>query len=98
MSQAGCRLLANRSRRACWLLLAGASLLIGAEFYKLSGVRRLDQDLYKTSDGVYVETRYCYHYAYGEDAVLKWEGSYSMGNKVIWEDESTCEVSKLWKE
>lgn len=72
-------------------------MLVAAELYKLSGVKRLDDDLYGTSDGIYLETRYCYHYTYGEDAVLKWEGAYSMSNKIIWQDESSCAVNKIWR-
>ncbi len=84
-------------KRFAVLLLTGAALLMAAEFYKLNGVKRLDQDLYKTSDGLYLETRYCYHYTYGEDAVLKWEGSYSMNNKIMWADDSSCEVKSIWR-
>jgi hypothetical protein len=67
-----------------------------AEYYKLSGVKRLDQNLYKTFDGVYLETQYCYHYTYGEEAVLKWEGDYG-SNTIIWADDTTCQVKKIWK-
>jgi hypothetical protein len=66
-------------------------------FIKLTGVKRLDQDLYKASDGLYIETQYCYHYTYGEDAVLKWDGDYSSSNKIVWVDDSTCGVKKIWK-
>ena len=76
--------------------LISVSALAG-EYYRLDGVSRVDQDLYKTVDGVYIETRYCYYYAYYEDAILKWEGEYSYDNKVIWEDDSTCEVEKIFR-
>ena len=55
-----------------------------------------EQDLYKTGDGIYIETQYCYHYAFGEDALLKWEGQYA-DNKIIWEDDSSCDVKRFWK-
>jgi hypothetical protein len=79
------------------LMLVSATALLAADYYKLSGVRRIDRDLYKTMDGMYMETRYCYHYAYGEDALLKWEGGYSYDNKVIWNDNSNCQVKRVWR-
>ena len=77
-------------------LLTGVGLL-AADVYKLNGVKRLDQDLYKTADGFYIETQYCYHYTYGEEAILRWEGSVSMDNKIIWADDSTCKVKRIWR-
>jgi hypothetical protein len=68
-----------------------------AEYYKLEGVRRVEQDLYKTRDKTFIETQYCYHYTYGEDAVLKWEGPNSSGNTIVWDDNSTCRVKRLFK-
>jgi hypothetical protein len=75
------------------LFVATVSL---AEYYKVRGVKRLDKDLYKSSDGLYIETKYCYHYTYGEDAVLKWEGKYG-DNKIIWDDDSKCDVKNVWE-
>jgi hypothetical protein len=71
------------------------SPVAAADYYKLQGVKRIDQDLYKSSDGLYIETQYCYHYSYGENALLKWEFEGSIGNKVIWADDSTCTVKRL---
>ena len=76
--------------------LAAAGVAVGAEYYRLSGVKRLDKDLYKSSDGIYIETKYSYHYSYGEDAVVKWEGKYG-NNTIIWDDDSTCRVKDIWK-
>lgn len=73
------------------------SALAFAEVYKLQGVKRLDQDLYRTGDGLYIETQYCYHYTYGEDAILKWEFAGSINNKIIWADDSNCGVKSIWK-
>jgi hypothetical protein len=80
-----------------WLLLLIPVLLGAAEFYKLPGTKRLDSDLYR-SGNLYIQTRYCYHYTYGEDAILKYEGpgEYS-GSKIIWDDESACDVKSIWK-
>lgn len=76
------------------LFLVPASLAI-AEYYKVN-VRRVDSNLYKTSEGLYIETKYCYEYAYGEDAVLKYE-QYSYDNKLIFNSGSSCDVAKVFK-
>jgi len=69
---------------------------VGAsDYYKLENVKRVDQDLYRAGD-LYVQTQYCYHYTYGEDAVLKWGGKYG-DNKIIWADDSTCAVKDIFK-
>lgn len=69
----------------------------GTDYYKLDNVKRIDQDLYKTSDGLYIETQYCYHYTYGEQAILKRDGQSSIGGKIIWANDSTCDVKKIWR-
>jgi hypothetical protein len=81
--------------------MAGALALLAtagvarAEMYVVE-VRRVDQDLYKTGEGVYIQTRYCYVYAYGEKAVLRYE-PYSYDNKLIFENDDACEVVKVFK-
>jgi hypothetical protein len=72
----------------------GCAALWATEYYRLSGIRRVDQDLYRAGN-LYVETQYCYHYTYGEEAVLKWEGRYGQ-NTVIWDDDSTCQVKTVF--
>ena len=80
------------------LMLCGVASAVGAaDYYTLRGVKRVDQDLYKTLDGLYIATRYCYHYTYGEDAILKWEYDGSYGNKIIWDDDSTCQVKSVFR-
>lgn len=76
----------------CVMLL----ILAAPGYYKVQGVKRIDQDLYKTSSGLYIETKFCYHYTYGEDALLKWEGRYHDTNKIVWADESACQVDNIW--
>ena len=70
-------------------------ILLATDYYKLPGTKRIEANLYR-SEKTLIETRNCYHYTYGEDAVLKYEGSgeYS-GSKIIWKDDTTCEVKKL---
>lgn len=83
------------------VVVAGAAALSAvagdarAEMYVVE-VRHIDQGLYKTSEGVYIQTRYCYRYAYGEEAVLKYE-QYSYDNKLIFDDGEVCEVKKVFK-
>jgi hypothetical protein len=82
--------------RVAFVMLCGLALtLIAADYYKLPNTKRIDKDLYR-SGKILIETRYCYHYTYGEDAVLKYEGpgAYS-GSKIIWDDETPCEVKRV---
>ena len=51
----------TRIAASALMTLLGSSLA-AADYYKLQGVKRIDQDLYRTSDGLYIETQYCYHY------------------------------------
>ena len=76
-------------------LLLGVAGVAGAEVFKVN-VRRLDQDLYRTDEGIYIQTRYCYEYAYGDDAILKYE-EYSYDNKLIFDNGEVCEVVKVFK-
>ena len=66
-----------------------------AEVYKLTGVKRIDDNLYKADGGLLIQTRMCLHLALSEDAILKWEGPMSYDNKIIWDDDSTCGVAKI---
>lgn len=66
-----------------------------AELYSVN-VKRVDQDLYKDiNTGMLIQTRWCYEYTYGGDAVLKYE-PYAYDNKLIFLDSDTsCEVVKV---
>jgi hypothetical protein len=77
------------------LLLVVSAAATAAEFYKLPNTKRVEQDLYRSGD-VYIQTKYCYHYTYGETAVLKWDGAYG-DSKIIWDDDSTCQVKDYFK-
>jgi len=70
-----------------------ALTVTAAEVYKLPGVKRVEKDLYRSGD-FYIQTRYCYYYTYGEDAILKWDG---FSGTVIWDDDSTCDVKKIFR-
>jgi hypothetical protein len=88
-------------KRSNYLLCAVLLVLVvtcqAADYYKLPSVKRLDKDLYR-SGNLLIETRFCFHLTFGEDAILKYEGpgEYS-GTTIIWEDNSSCEVSKVVK-
>jgi hypothetical protein len=70
----------------------GLSCPVLAEYYKLEGVKRIEKDLYKSRAGDFIETRYCYHYAYGEDVV------YNDSTKIIiWEDGDKCDVKRVFR-
>ena len=76
-------------------LLLSVAGVAGAEVFKVN-VKRLDKDLYRTDEGIYIQTRYCYEYAYGDDAILKCE-EYSYDNKLIFDNGEVCEVVKVFK-
>ncbi len=77
------------------LLIVLIPSVASAEFYKVE-VTRLDKDLYRTSEGFYIETKYCYEYATRDTAVLSYE-QYSYDNKLIFEGGDTCEVKRIFK-
>jgi hypothetical protein len=78
-----------------WFFLGGV-LSAHASDYEVT-VTRIDQDLYKTTDGIYIKTQYCYVYAYGVDAILVYQ-PYSYANKIIFTDQSqSCSVTGLFK-
>ena len=64
-----------------------------AEFYKVN-VTRIDDDLYKTLEEIYIKTRYYYEYVYYEYAILKYD-DYSYDNELIFEHGS-CEAEKIF--
>jgi hypothetical protein len=77
------------------LSVLGFTTVFASEYYKVSNVKRLDQNLYRSSSGLYIQTQFCFHLTLGEDAILKWEGKYG-DNKIFWADDSTCQVVSIW--
>jgi len=69
--------------------------LAEAEYYKVV-VKRIDSNLYKTADGLYIETKSCYEYATNVEAILKYE-QYSYDNKLIFDNGTACDISKVFK-
>lgn len=60
-----------------------------ASFYKLSNLKRVEQNLYKY-DGGYITTKYCYEYPYGEDAIFN-----DNTNEIIFNNGNKCSVDKF---
>ncbi|AVK80573.1 hypothetical protein [Campylobacter fetus] len=75
--------------------------IVNAELYSVR-VKKVDNNLYKTSDGFYIETKYCYEYAStSKDAILKYD-RYSYDNKLIFDNgislnNGSCEVKRVFK-
>lgn len=67
-----------------------------AEVYEVY-VKRIEQNLYKDlNSGVFIKTKYCYEYTYGERAILIYD-EYSYDNKLIFNNDQVCDVDKLLK-
>jgi alpha-D-ribose 1-methylphosphonate 5-triphosphate synthase subunit PhnI len=67
-----------------------------SDTYKVN-VKRLDSNIYKDlNSGTIIETRYCYEYAYGEEALLKYDKN-PYGDKLIFENNTVCEVKAVYK-
>lgn len=67
-----------------------------AEFYSVY-IKRIEKDLYKDlNSGIYIVTKWCYEYTYGENAILSYE-PYSFDNKLIFDNSNTCDVDELLK-
>lgn len=80
----------------CLALLVALSAAAWADYFQVY-VRRIDQDLYRDqSSGVYIQTRYCYEYSYGEEAILVYE-PYSYNNKLIFGNGRSYDVVRVFK-
>ncbi|MCK9109155.1 hypothetical protein MZA89_00250 [Haemophilus influenzae] len=83
-----------KNKLLCLGLLAIPTIAI-AEFYKVE-ITRLDSNLYRTTDGIYIETKFCHEYARGDEAVLSYE-QYSYDNKLIFQNGETCDVKRIFR-
>lgn len=77
------------------IVFAITNSAVYADYYKVN-VKRVDQDLYKTDNGLYIQTQYCYEYTIGDNAVLKYQ-QYSYDNKLIFDSGTSCDVKKVFK-
>ncbi|WP_240464889.1 hypothetical protein [Paraferrimonas sp. SM1919] len=75
------------------LFLAFSSNLF-AETYSVN-VKRASSNLYQDSSGVFIETKYCYQYTYGDNAILKYSPD-SYNNKLIFSTGTECQVKSVF--
>lgn len=77
-------------------LIIFITLSLNAEYYKVN-VKRESSDLYKVLyPNILIQTKYCYEYAYGDDAILKYtENAYD--NELIFSSGTKCIVSKVFE-
>ena len=71
-------------------LLVCQPMWANAEISKVN-VKKVEQDLYQTSDGIYIQTDACYAEADRVDAVLKYE-KFQCGNNIKFNVNTTCDV------
>jgi len=71
------------------------SMLAHAETNQVN-VKKVEQDLYQTSDGLYIETRFCAVDTYGDNAVLNYE-KYACKNSLRFSSNETCEVQLVFR-
>lgn len=70
-------------------------MLAHAEINRVN-IKKVEQDLYQTSDGAYIQTNHCYADANGDDAVLNFE-KYACNNNLRFNEETVCEVVDVVK-
>ena len=77
-------------------LLVTLPLVAYAEMYKVT-VTRISDNLYKTQEGLFIQTQFCLELALSEEAILKYE-QHSFDNKLIFvSSRTTCDVKKVFK-
>ena len=74
-----------------------STIFATADNYEVSLTRK-GSNLYKVdTKNIFVQTRYCYEYAYSEDSLLKLDGSYS--SEIIFLDaKSRCDIKAIYSE
>ena len=84
--------------RRCVFIIAAVlatDVSVFADRYSVT-VKRLEKDLYQDiASKTIIETRYCYEYAYGEEAVLTWEGRYGNNSLIFKSSGTKCDVVAL---
>lgn len=79
------------------LILIFSISLSWAEFYKLN-IKKVDDNLYKSKEGFYIKTRFCFkiNSLWFQEVILNYTNEYSYNNKMIFSDNSTCGVEKIF--
>lgn len=76
-------------------LVACCTVIASADRYSVT-VKRIEKDLYQVVGAkLIVETRYCFQYTYGDDAILNWEGPYGDNWLLFINAETKCSVIAL---
>jgi hypothetical protein len=80
-------------------VLACAVATYGTDEYYKVRPKRIEQDLYKDLEsGLYIQTEYCYEYAYGEDGILKYDPyATRYDNKLIFNSGTACNVVRVFR-
>ncbi|RPD84837.1 hypothetical protein EGK75_10285 [Neisseria weixii] len=86
-----------KTKLFCLCILGCLSGTAQAEYYKLT-VKKISSNLYATSAGVFIQTKYCYAgSSFEEEAILKYE-KYSYDNELIFiESNDKCDVEKVFR-
>ena len=82
---------------AMMLCAALTAPAVGSDYYKVR-VWRESQDLYRVvGTGFYIKTRFCYQFAFGEEAILRVDSSfgYTVGELVFKGGGGRCDVEKI---
>jgi hypothetical protein len=71
-------------------------LVTAQDYYQVS-VTRKDNNLYKVENTkFYVQTQYCYEYAYSAKAILRIDSTYGYTiGKLIFDSGTTCDVKAI---
>lgn len=78
-------------------LCIGMALLTGVHAeISIVNVKKVEHDLYKTSDGQYIETRFCHMEADGASAVLDYV-KYACHNNLQFSPDESCKVEFVFK-
>lgn len=77
------------------ILLIG--LVTAQDYYRVT-VTRKDRNLYKIENTrLYVQTQYCYEYAYYDKAILRIDNKYGFTiGKLIFDSGTTCDVKEIF--
>lgn len=76
------------------LLILISFTLLNADFYKVN-VKREAANIYKDYNlGVFIFTKYCYEYTYGDNALLKYSQN-AFDNELIFSNGQKCQVSDV---
>jgi hypothetical protein len=81
------------------LIALGTGMILSMEAHAETNqvnVKKVEQDLYQTSDGLYIETRFCAVDTNGDKAVLNYE-KYACKNNLRFSSNKTCEVQFVYR-